>query len=206
MRIRSPVQITQYPFPLALVPITLIAAMPSAIRTSQRSHPSRARRANGATQTFRRPSHATSLSGSTNQAHSRDASGLPTTSSSNPGVYVPPHAQSGRNGNSIEGRYSREQLIQLFRGQRDSEDIKDGLSSLYVGSWEPNISNGTSSATWGRRDDHGRDGQSGVDLCWDKDGSILPLSLTDMTEEEKEVRNPPSHTQILQSMTNADFS
>lgn len=149
----------------------------------------RARRANGATQTFRRPSHATSLSGSTTQAHSRDASGAHNTPSSNPGVYVPPHAQSGRNGSSVEGRYSRDQLMQLFRSQRESDDVKEGLSNLYVGAWEPNITNGSSSATWGRRDENSSQGQGGVDLCWDKDGSVLPLSLMDMTEEEKEVRH-----------------
>jgi PERQ amino acid-rich with GYF domain-containing protein len=75
----------------------------------------------------------------------------------------------------------------MYRLQKDSEEIRDGLSDLYMGAWEPNISNGASGASWGRRDDHGREGQSGVDLCWDKDGSIAPLSLSDMTEEEREV-------------------
>ncbi|KAF2109925.1 hypothetical protein BDV96DRAFT_554111 [Lophiotrema nucula] len=144
------------------------------------------RRANGATQTFRRPSHATTLSGSTTAATSRDGSGSLNASSSNPGIYVPPHAQSGRNGSVVEGRYSRSQLLQLFQEQQASDELRDGLSSLFVGSWEPNISNGTSSASWGRRDDHGREGQGGVDLCWDKDGGILPLSLNELTEEEKE--------------------
>jgi PERQ amino acid-rich with GYF domain-containing protein len=161
--------------------------MQHTIRTALDLYMARARRANGATQTFRRPSHATSLSGSTGQAHSRDVSGAQAAPSSNPGVYVPPHAQSARNGSVVEGRYSRDQLLHMYRLQKDSEEIRDGLSDLYVGAWEPNISNGASGASWGRRDDHGREGQSGVDLCWDKDGSIAPLSLTDMTEEEREV-------------------
>lgn len=147
----------------------------------------RSRRANGATQTFRRPSHAPTPSGSTAQSAIRDASGAPNTSSSNLGVYVPPHAQSSRNGSSGEGRYSRDQLLQLFRAQRESDEVRDGLSDLYVGPWEPNISNGTSGASWGRKDDHGRDSQSGVVLCWDKEGSIVPLSLSGMTEDEREV-------------------
>jgi PERQ amino acid-rich with GYF domain-containing protein len=158
--------------------------------TDGRSSPDdRARRTNGATQTFRRPSHATSLSGSTNQTHSRDVSGVLSTPSATPGAYVPPHAQPGRNGSATEGRYSRSQLLGLFRGQQESDGTRGGLSDLYVGAWEPNISNGASSATWGRRDE-GKEGQSGVDLCWDKDGNIQPLSLTEMTEEEKEVRYP----------------
>jgi hypothetical protein len=155
----------------------------------------RARRTNGATQTFRRPSHATSLSGSTNHSTSRDPA-APQNSSTNPGVYVPPHAQPGRNGSSFEGRYSRDQLTQLFRIQQASSDLSDGLSDLYMGGWEPHATNGSSSASWGRKDDHGREREapSGVDQCWDRDGSILPLSLTDMTDDEKEVRtHTPPH-------------
>jgi hypothetical protein len=168
-------------------------------------HPHRrARRTNGATQTFRRPSHATTPSGSTSQAHSRDTSVTTNAQPSNPGVYVPPHAQSGRNGGPVEGRYSRDQLLDLYREQGDSEEIKGDASNLYVGTWEPNLSNGSGGPIWGRRDDHGQ-GQSGVDLCWDKDGSILPLSLTDMTEEEKEVC---AHALVrpLSLSVGADFS
>lgn len=152
----------------------------------------RARRTNGATQTFRRPSHATSLSGSTNHSSSRDPA-APQNSSTSAGVYVPPHAQPGRNGSSFEGRYSRDQLTQLFRIQQASSDLNDGLSSLYMGGWEPHATNGASSASWGRKDDHGREREapSGVDQCWDRDGSVLPLSLTDMTDDEREVGTHP---------------
>jgi PERQ amino acid-rich with GYF domain-containing protein len=147
----------------------------------------RSRRVNGATQTFRRPSHATTPSGSSSQTAPRDASGAQPPAPSNSGVYVPPHAQSGRNGSSLEGRYPRSQLLQLFRSQKGSDEMNDGLSDLYAGAWEPNASNGASAASWGRRDDHGREGQSGVDLCWDRDGGVLPLGLTEMTEDEREV-------------------
>jgi len=151
------------------------------------SDDSRSRRTNGATQTFRRPSHATTPSGSTAQPGLRDASSTQHTQISNSGVYVPPHAQSGRNGSSGEGRYARDQMLHLFRSQRESGEYKDGLSELYVGAWEPHLSNGTSGSNWGRKDDSGRESQSGVDLCWDRDGSIAPLSITELTEDEKEV-------------------
>jgi PERQ amino acid-rich with GYF domain-containing protein len=78
--------------------------------------------------------------------------------------------------------------MQLFRIQQESGDLNDGLSYLYVGGWEPHATNGASSASWGRKDDHGREAPSGVDQCWDRDGSILPLGLTDMTDDEREVR------------------
>lgn len=160
--------------------------MEAPVPRPQDAHAGRSRRTNGATQTFRRTSHATSLSGSTTHSASRDA---PAPQNSHAGVYVPPHAQPGRNGSSAEGRYSRDQVTQLFRTKRDADDINDGLSSLFVGGWEPHISNGTAGASWGRKDDHGREAQGGVgaDQCWDRDGDTLPLSLSDMNDEEREV-------------------
>jgi PERQ amino acid-rich with GYF domain-containing protein len=148
----------------------------------------RARRTNGATQTFRRPSHATSLSGSTAHSASREAPA--SQNASNPGVYVPPHAQPGRNGSSAEGRFSRDQLTQLFRAQRDGDELADGLSSLSMGAWDSHATNGAAGASWGRNHDHSRDVQSGVEQCWDRDGSIEPLSLRDLTDEEREVMAP----------------
>lgn len=154
-------------------------AVPNAHETE-----SRARRTNGATQTFRRPSHATSLSGSTAHSASRDAPAPQ--NASNSGVYVPPHAQLGRNGSSAEGRFSRDQLTQLFRTQRDGDDLVD-VASLSMGARESHATNGVTGASWGRNHDHSRDAQSGVEQCWDRDGSIEPLSLRDLTDEEREV-------------------
>jgi PERQ amino acid-rich with GYF domain-containing protein len=152
---------------------------------------SRARRTNGATQTFRRPSHATSLSGSTAHSASRDVA--PSQNSSNSGVYVPPHAQPGRNGSSAEGRFSRDQLTQLFRTQRDGDELADGLGTLSMGAWDSHATNGASAASWGRNHDASRDVQSGVDQCWDRDGSIEPLSLRNLTDEERDVRFRSPH-------------
>ncbi|OAL47481.1 hypothetical protein IQ07DRAFT_646419 [Pyrenochaeta sp. DS3sAY3a] len=167
-----------------MAPTSFASAAAGTSANSARADPSGdwARRTNGATQTFRRPSHATTPSGSTSL---RDPSAPPNSSSS--GVYVPPHAQPGRSGSSIDGRYSRDQLTHLLRTQQDSGDLNDSLSSLYMGSWEPQSTNGASGASWGRKDDQGRDTQSGVDQCWDRDGSILPLSLAAMAHDEKEV-------------------
>jgi hypothetical protein len=162
------------------MPLNMFFA-PSAHQTA-----SRARRTNGATQTFRRPSHATSLSGSTAHSASRDAA--PSQNSSNSGVYVPPHAQPGRNGSSAEGRFSRDQLTQLFRTQRDGDELADGLSTLSMGAWDSHATNGAAAASWGRNHDASRDAQSGVDQCWDREGSIEPLSLRNLTDEEREVR------------------
>lgn len=59
------------------------------------------------------------------------------------------------------------------------------MDDLFVDGWTPNI-NGTSNGGWGRRDDH-KDA-TGPEICWDHNGSVQPLALIDMTEEEKGVR------------------
>ncbi|KAF2089670.1 hypothetical protein K490DRAFT_37669, partial [Saccharata proteae CBS 121410] len=130
----------------------------------------RSRRANGNTQTFRRPSHAASLSNAVNTS----------APAASPGVYVPPH----RNGNLIaDGRYPKDSLLSLFRSQPD--DVDDGLSELYAGGWEPYATNGASGAPWGRNNEH-KENQPTVDVCWERDGSMDPLNLVEMTEDEKE--------------------
>lgn len=152
-------------------------------------HLHRPRRSNGATQTFRRTSHATTPSGSTSQAHSRDTSTATNAALPSGGVYVPPHAQPGRNGGSAEGRYSRGQLLDLYRDNTDRGTLKESLQDLYINNWEPNSANGVSGSSWGRRDDPAAPIQNGVDSCWDKEGDIEPLSLAEMTAEEREVGN-----------------
>jgi PERQ amino acid-rich with GYF domain-containing protein len=61
------------------------------------------------------------------------------------------------------------------------------LSDLYAGGWEPQTINGTSTMSWGKRDENSKDAQPGADICWENDGGVLPLGIADLTEEEKEV-------------------
>lgn len=67
--------------------------------------------------------------------------------------------------------------------------LRDGLPNLYVGGWQPDLANGANAAAWGRSD-QARDNQPGPDICWDRHGNVEPLGLTDMDEEEREVRIP----------------
>lgn len=136
----------------------------------------RVRRTNGATQTFRRPSVATTISSSN---HTRDAS-----SSEPPARYVPPH----RNGAVVDTRYSKSQLIDLYKSQQESDTSqRDSLTSLYVAGWEPNTANGHSSSGWNRRDEVSREHAPGSEICWEQDGSVVPVGLSELTDEEKEV-------------------
>ena len=142
-------------------------------------------RTNGATQTFRRSSAATNLS---QQRESTQSSGNPPTPSGN--VYVPPHLNSnyqstyGRNGSSSDTRYSKDQLLELFKTQSKSGSLNTNVNDLLLDGWTPGI-NGASNGGWGKRDDH-KD-VAGPEMCWERDGGVQPMALLDMTAEEKEV-------------------
>ena len=141
---------------------------------------SRARRPNGATQTFRRTSNAVN----TSTAAPQNTENIPNPAvSSQPPRYVPPH----RNGTVSDPRYSKNQLLDLYRQQQSAdESLQEDLQNLYIGGWQPNGQNGAPAAGWGRND-ASREQPPGPDVCWDDDGTYEPLALTEMDDEEREV-------------------
>lgn len=139
----------------------------------------RSRRPNGATQTFRRTSNVNAMS-APNPHTENSAAAIP----SQPARYVPPH----RNGTIADARYSKGQLLDLFQRQQSTHGgLSDDLNSLFVGGWQPDGANGNATGSWGRGD-HNRDPPPGPEVCWDRDGRVEPLGLTDLDDEEKEVR------------------
>lgn len=154
---------------------------------------------NGATQTFRRPSLAT------NPSHNRDTSQTNTTSSTTPtvGAYIPPHMTSNyqssglRNGATSESRYSKEQLLNVYKALRESGNLGKSLADYFVADWDPHVATPTANGAWGKRDDqhqhhpHHKDNHSGPEVCWDHGGQMEPLGLMGMTDDEKEVCIPP---------------
>ncbi|KAL8810565.1 MAG: hypothetical protein Q9200_002487, partial [Gallowayella weberi] len=141
-------------------------------------------RANGSTTTFRRPSIATSLS------HQRETSQNNNSAlNHNAGVYVPPHMNSNyhpsynRSGAS-ETRYSKDQLLDLFRAQIKGSSSTH-VSDLFVDGWHPASANGMSNGGWSRKEEL-KEGSAGPEMCWDHDGKVQPLALSEMTEQEKE--------------------
>lgn len=148
---------------------------------------------NGATQTFRRPSIAT------NTSHSRE-SGQNSTSSSTPtaGTYVPPHAssQSGlRNGAANDSRYSKDQLLDIYKALRESGVLGKNIADYFIADWDPHVATPTANGFWGKREEqrnnhshpHHKDNHAGPEVCWDHDGQMEPLGLIDMPDDEKEV-------------------
>ena len=106
-------------------------------------------------------------------------------------AYIPPHMNSsfaslGRTGNSAETRYSKDQLLDMFRIQQDRAQYP--VEDLFIDGWTPDKSNGLSNGGWGRNDDH-KDA-NGPEICWDHKGGVQRLGLIPMSEPDKEVRTP----------------
>jgi PERQ amino acid-rich with GYF domain-containing protein len=157
---------------------------------TQSPHRSR-NRVNGATQTFRRPSLAT------NASNARDGTqNAPPTPSANTGVYIPPHLNSNnsssyfRNGISGESRFNKDQMIDIYKAQRDSGVLNRNLEQLFSGGWNPFEQRDEAVSTWDKRD-KGKDQIAGPEICWNHQVDDDPLSLLDMTDEEKEVSLDP---------------
>ena len=154
-------------------------------------------RANGTTQTFRRPSVATTTS------HIRDGSqNAQFMPSSNSGVYLPPHMNSNnssssmRNGAAYESRFNKVQLLDIYRIQRESGSLDRGLSELFLGGWNPADQREGTASGWGRREDN-KDVNAGPEVCWTHQVEAPPLGLIDLNDEEKEVRSLTHYSLIL---------
>lgn len=153
------------------------------IRADFDGYRSRAR-PNGATATFRRPS-----SISTNQREIGQSGTNPPPSAGS--AYVPPHMNPNyqssfvRNGAGSETRYSKDQLLDMFKIREKSGPSSTNISELFVEGWAPSAVNGNDNGGWGKKEDS-RD-SIGTDICWDFNGAVRPVSLDELDDEEREV-------------------
>lgn len=129
---------------------------------------------------------------------------------STPGPYVPPHHYQnhvGRNGDVADCRFSKDVLLDLYRTQKDAGDLGKNLTDLLAGDWQPGGGvNAPSSSIWSRKDEPSKDGPAAADICWDANGSVVPLGLLDMTDAEKEVARPSCCSGSIRRTTEADGS
>ena len=120
----------------------------------------------------------------------------PSTPSASTGVYIPPHLNTNnssaylRNGISGEGRYNKDQLMDLYKTKRDAGALNRNLSALFSGGWNPHEPSQGVSSTWGKRDES-KDNTSGPEVCWNHEVDEDPLGLLEMNDQEKEVRCNP---------------
>lgn len=93
----------------------------------------------------------------------------------------------------MDTRYSKDQLLELFREQRDAGDLDNDVSHLYVGDAETGYVNGQSQGRWSRREDTTQDAAAGSEICFERNIISEPLGLTDMTEEDVAVCLPSKY-------------
>lgn len=155
-----------------MLPLRLPLPLPLlAILTSPRSRRD-GRSANG-TLTFRRPS-AVIANQQPQTAPDAATPALPSlTESQSAQMGLPPFDGSLR--------YSRGQILDIFKGKGSSTGAVD---DLFVGGWNTTQVNGASRG-WGKSSE-GTVPQDPT-VCWDANGGIPPVGLHEMTEEEKEV-------------------
>ena len=159
-------------------------------------------RTNGATATFRRPSTV-----STSQRESGQSSTNHPPSAGS--AYVPPHMNPnyqstfGRNGASSETRYSKDQLLDMFRTHQQNGKPGTRINDLFMDGWTPSATNGTENGGWGKKDGHNE--AAGTDICWDYDGSIQPIGLIPMDDEEREVCESKTLHQALWTVTDHSY-
>ncbi|CZS89110.1 uncharacterized protein RAG0_00562 [Rhynchosporium agropyri] len=80
-------------------------------------------------------------------------------------------------------RYSKQDILDLVSARKENGQYKD-VSALYMGGWDPDNSNGMNGRTgWGKTGD-GRDNY-GPEVCWNRHGDSLPISLEEMSVLEK---------------------
>ncbi|KAI9830608.1 MAG: hypothetical protein M1826_004634 [Phylliscum demangeonii] len=142
-------------------------------------------RTNGTgTATFRRPSVAAVASQSNNLPPAIPASShVP-----GPGAYVPPHHfqnSPARNGVMTDSRFSKQQLLGMYKAQKDAGELGRNTADLFMAGWQAGGVGAGGAPSWTQKEDAGRDSAPGPDLCWDFDGRISPLGLVEMSEEEK---------------------
>ncbi|KAK4666445.1 kinesin-like protein [Podospora pseudopauciseta] len=131
-------------------------------------------RSNG-TRTFRRPS----TTPFNQNLSSNPADLMQSSVSDTPSSY--PNSQPGFGEGAA--KYTREELLDIFNS---IEPAKMDVSSLLEPNWNPGHLNGSqpSARPWGKSGDSGHAPQD-PSVCWDADGSVKPIGLEDMTEEER---------------------
>lgn len=93
-------------------------------------------------------------------------------------------------------RYTRDDLLDVFRAQKMSDDP----SRLFISGWDPSNVNGSSGRGWGKSNETHIPQEPGA--CWDRSGETAPMALQDYSQDEKEVNSCLVNTCLAHQRTN----
>jgi hypothetical protein len=82
-------------------------------------------------------------------------------------------------------------MIDIYKAQRDSGALSRNLEQLFSGDWNPLEQSDEATLNWDKRDKGKDQTTTGPEICWIHQVDDDPLSLLEMTDEEKEVRLEP---------------
>ncbi|RBR24438.1 uncharacterized protein FIESC28_02729 [Fusarium coffeatum] len=95
-------------------------------------------------------------------------------------------------------RYTKEELIDIYRSQKPAVDV----SHLLAPGWNPGQVNGHAPRGWGKPNDNHIPQEPGA--CWDDSGDSTPMGLQDMSMEEREVFNTDINSPLKPPTQNKD--
>lgn len=135
-------------------------------------------RSTNGTLTFRR---ASATPQSLSQSSTVPESALPTSLADT----IPAPQTTSAPTNPAASRYSKDQLLGLFRSTSGSQE---DVSRLFMDGWNPGAGhvNGGASRGWGKTQEYNTGPDS--DLCWNGGADQKPLAFREMSADEKEVR------------------
>jgi hypothetical protein len=83
------------------------------------------------------------------------------------------------------GRYRKDEILDVARNLGDSVNSRP-IAQLFMDGWQPGTGqvNGNASHSWGKNNEQTRD----LDACWNSSGDTRPISLQEMSPDEREVR------------------
>ncbi|KAL1843242.1 hypothetical protein VTJ49DRAFT_2573 [Mycothermus thermophilus] len=138
-------------------------------------------RSNG-TRTFRRPSTTPYNNSNSNPSAAPEAS-QPSSTEAAPQTNANPALISSDTPSFL--RYTKEELLDIYKNSFDSSLVD--TSSLLMPTWNPTPQiNGTQTRPWGKTSDSSHAPQD-PSACWDADGTVKPISLEEMSAEEREM-------------------
>ncbi|KAM0561282.1 hypothetical protein ACHAPJ_003160 [Fusarium lateritium] len=95
-------------------------------------------------------------------------------------------------------RYTKEDLLDMFRPQKPADDA----TRLFASGWNPGQVNGHAPRGWGKSNDNHIPQEPGA--CWDQSGDVTPMGLQDMSLEEKEAFNTEINSPLKPPTQNKD--
>lgn len=86
-----------------------------------------------------------------------------------------------RNGSASDARYTKEQLLTVYRLQKEAGTLERNIEHLFQGPWDFSARNGTVQARSESKE------QPGPEVCWNPSSDSDPFGLVDMSDAERQV-------------------